>query len=359
MAAAPPLPKSFEEAARLRLEVETELERVCLSPYFHSSQRSCQFLRYVVQVTLDGRLDSLKERSIGIDLLGRDTSYDPSSDATVRVRANEVRKRLASFYGSVPAGPIRIVLPTGNYVPHFVEASAAPAVTQSEAGTSPAASAAPQPPAIPPLNGLVLMRPTLFALLICVLLLRHQLGSREGYLRFWDHILVGRSVILLSVAPQDRDRLVPGLDPLVWIAGRYGVDVALNTAPMTGAEPATFVTVRITTASPAAWQTENRLHWQMGANGLEILTDRHPVGQPTTGLALDMALLTILPKDPSTLYVQCTAPDALRVLFEELTTRELFPGEILEPLSDGKPVQLLVRLDATGHWTTQTWTVQP
>ena len=101
MAAAPPLPKSFEDAARHITAVEEELERVCNSAHFRTSRRSCEFLKYIVRVTLDGRVDSLKERSIGIDLFGRDTSYEPSSDATVRVRANEVR------LGEVRVGEVR------------------------------------------------------------------------------------------------------------------------------------------------------------------------------------------------------------------------------------------------------------
>lgn len=75
MAAVPPLPKSFEDAARRHLDVAEELERVCGSTYFRTSKRSCEFLQYIVQVALDGRTDSLKERSIGIDLFGRDSSY--------------------------------------------------------------------------------------------------------------------------------------------------------------------------------------------------------------------------------------------------------------------------------------------
>ena len=128
MAAVPPLPKSFEDAARRDQAVAEELERVCGSEHFRTSKRSCEFLRYIVRVTLDGRMDSLKERSIGIDLFGRDTSYEPSSDATVRVRANEVRKRLSSHYASRDAGSevrtLRIELPTGSYIPRFTPVAA-------------------------------------------------------------------------------------------------------------------------------------------------------------------------------------------------------------------------------------------
>ncbi len=375
MVTVPPLPRSFEEAAQRHAAVEAELERVCGSVHFRTSKRSCEFLRYVVRVTLDGRTDSLKERSIGIDLLGRDASYDPSSDATVRVRANEVRKRLVSYYGSAAAVGVRILLPTGSYVPQFSPAVAAPRINPldplAERSAAPADEAS-KKAAIPALSEIVLMRPALFALLICVLLLRHQLESRADYLRFWDHILAGRSAVLLTVAPESRDRLSSGLYPLVWIAGRYGVETSLN-APIAGSSPASFATVRISGASPAAWQGGNRLRWLLDSSGLnaanpsgaalaihrtDTLTDRLASGQPLTSPVAHAALLTILPEDPSTLYAQATDEEALRTLFEDLTTRGRFPAGLLERLASEKPLQLLITVDALGRRTTRAWAEQ-
>ena len=51
------------------------------------------FLRYLVERALDGRGDQLKERTIGVDVFGRDAAYDTGKDAIVRVSANGVRKR--------------------------------------------------------------------------------------------------------------------------------------------------------------------------------------------------------------------------------------------------------------------------
>jgi hypothetical protein len=78
--------------------IQLEMVAILESPFFRSSRRSCEFLRHVVETALKGRADSLKERAIGIEILGRDVSYDPGSDAAVRVRANDVRKRLGSYY---------------------------------------------------------------------------------------------------------------------------------------------------------------------------------------------------------------------------------------------------------------------
>jgi len=81
-------------AALTQERVREELNRVLASHEFRTSKRSQEFLRYVVEHTLTGHGDMLKERTIGIEVFGRPTSYDPSDDATVRVKAGEVRKRL-------------------------------------------------------------------------------------------------------------------------------------------------------------------------------------------------------------------------------------------------------------------------
>ena len=95
-------------------QVREELSRVLACHEFRASKRSQDFLRYVVENTLQGHGDMLKERTIGIEVFGRPTSYDPSDDATVRVKAGEVRKRLGLYYSDLGSrNPVRIELPSG------------------------------------------------------------------------------------------------------------------------------------------------------------------------------------------------------------------------------------------------------
>jgi hypothetical protein len=97
-----------------------ELNRVLASHEFRTSKRSQEFLRYVVENTLSGQAEILKERTIGIEVFGRSTNYEPSDDATVRVKAGEVRKRLGLYYAHQGVqDPIRIELPAGTYIPEF------------------------------------------------------------------------------------------------------------------------------------------------------------------------------------------------------------------------------------------------
>jgi len=107
---------------------------VLQSQEFRSSHRSQDFLRYVVERTLDGHGDSLKERTIGIDVFGRPAAYDPSDDATVRVKAGEVRKRLALYYANEgQRDDIKIDLPAGTYVPEFHRVEVSPSASEVKA----------------------------------------------------------------------------------------------------------------------------------------------------------------------------------------------------------------------------------
>jgi hypothetical protein len=374
MATAPSLPKSFEDAARRHTAVEEELERLCASSHFRTSKRSCEFLQYIVRVTLNGRMDSLKERSIGIDLFGRDTSYEPSSDATVRVRANEVRKRLTSYYASSGVvTEIRIDLPTGSYVPRFMPGAPLVVRTESVAAGVPVLEVPARETAwvVPPIKALTLMRPALFALLICTLLLRHQLEDREEYLKFWDRLLSGRSALLLTVAPQDRAMLASSLYPLVWVAGRYGVDAAMDGDSLTGAGQAALATVQVSYETPLAIASDGRLRWAFAgpsANSLSAspvrshtdaaaelptrLVDRSG-GNSQAGTAA--ALLTMLPEEPAIFHVQGTDAEAIRQLLQVLTSEKQFPVKLTDRLDARHPVQLLLFRDARGQWQSETF----
>jgi len=101
--------------------VREEMERILNSESFRSSPRCRQFLRFVVEHTLEGRQEQLKERVIGIEVFGRKPSYPTEGDSVVRVRATEVRKRLSQYYATFPrSGACRIEIPPGSYVPQFM-----------------------------------------------------------------------------------------------------------------------------------------------------------------------------------------------------------------------------------------------
>jgi len=97
------------------------VEAIVASRAFAGRKRTQDFLRLIVGHALHGETDNLRERMIGAELFGRPVSYDTGSDSVVRVRASEVRKKLAQFYTEPGAhhSPVRIELPSGSYVPRF------------------------------------------------------------------------------------------------------------------------------------------------------------------------------------------------------------------------------------------------
>lgn len=104
--------------------VRKEMEALLSSPHFASSKRYPAFLRYIVEKELAGQGDSLKERTVGVEVFHRQPNYDTNIDTVVRFTAGEVRKRLEVFYHeNEDDHPVQISLQTGSYIPRFLRVS--------------------------------------------------------------------------------------------------------------------------------------------------------------------------------------------------------------------------------------------
>jgi len=127
--------------------VRSHVEKVLSSKAFAGTKRSQDFLRLIIEHTLAGRPDNLRERMIGAEMFGRPVDYDTANDAVVRVKANEVRRRLAQYYAeeSTEHDGVSIDLPPGTYVPVF-HWEPAPREATTEA---PLPQAAKQPSRVP------------------------------------------------------------------------------------------------------------------------------------------------------------------------------------------------------------------
>ncbi len=126
-------------------EVRTALERVLASSPFANSNRSQRFLRYVVESSLNNHDEFLKEFAIAVDVFGRNVSYDPSVDATVRVEAGRLRSRLRDYYSDEGRNdPIVIEIPKGGYRATFTERIAGPGIAVPQ--VAPSASSADDTP---------------------------------------------------------------------------------------------------------------------------------------------------------------------------------------------------------------------
>jgi hypothetical protein len=103
-----------------RVAILAQLDRILANPLFKNSRRYPTMLRYLVERTLEGSGGELKERTLGIEVFGRDLQYDTNLDPVVRTTAAEIRKRLAQYYQD-PSHELelRIDLPLGSYSARF------------------------------------------------------------------------------------------------------------------------------------------------------------------------------------------------------------------------------------------------
>ena len=126
-------------------DARRQLQRLTSSAVFTSSGRLRRFLEFVVERTLAGEGERLKEYVIGIEVFERNADYDPRLDSIVRVEAARLRSKLAEYYaGEGRADPIVLSLPKGGYAPVISLVEPTPA-----APTPVAAAVAPMPEGAP------------------------------------------------------------------------------------------------------------------------------------------------------------------------------------------------------------------
>ncbi len=109
-------------------EIRAALDRVLGSHIFRAAHGQRRFLKFVVEETLAGHGQSLKEFTVGVGAFERGESFDPRLDPIVRTEARKLRARLAKYYAEEgPSDPVRIELPKGSYQPVFLNWVPSPA----------------------------------------------------------------------------------------------------------------------------------------------------------------------------------------------------------------------------------------
>ena len=123
-------------------DVRRQLDRLLASAVFANAGRMSRFLKFVVEQTLAGEGERLKEYVIGVEVFDRDASYDPRLDSIVRVEAARLRSKLAEYYAGEGRGDAVVLsLPKGGYAP-IVTREDRPAAANGTPATNGAASAA-------------------------------------------------------------------------------------------------------------------------------------------------------------------------------------------------------------------------
>ena len=190
----PPAGASFPETEAERTAIREELERILAHPLFANSRRYPKLLRYVVQKTLDEPSEALKERTLGVQVFGREPDYDTNLDHVVRTTAGEVRKRLQQYYlEEGQHDPVIVELPSGSYVPTF-----RPAPARALPADLPAARKTSR------VSWLVAAGAVLALCVVALFLQRAWPASRTASDRFWAPVLASPNRAVLCIGSAQR-----------------------------------------------------------------------------------------------------------------------------------------------------------
>lgn len=108
--------------------VAEQLDRILASKAFRQADRLKRFLTFIVEETLAGRGERLKEFVVGVEVFGKPESFDPRNDPIVRVQARRLRAQLARYYREESSdAEVFIELPKGGYAPVFKRLKVSPA----------------------------------------------------------------------------------------------------------------------------------------------------------------------------------------------------------------------------------------
>jgi TolB-like protein len=100
--------------------VHEQVKKIFLCPAFTVSDILRRFLSYIVNETIQGRSNTIKEYTIAVNVLNKPVSFKPQHDAIVRIHAGRLRRALNYYYKDQGAGDqIEITVPKGTYVPVF------------------------------------------------------------------------------------------------------------------------------------------------------------------------------------------------------------------------------------------------
>jgi len=189
-----------------RRAIEAQLERLLANSHFSNSRRFPAFLRFIVSATINGQADLLKERTLGIEVFGKDADYDTAADPIVRVTAGEIRKRIAQYYQELGhQDELKLSLPPGSYVPqfHFPPALQAESRDVATPLASLAAAQTQSSPKKPKRFQWIFAAVILIALLgIAGAFLVWRQSQRSAFAEFWDPILSSSQPVLFCVADQ-------------------------------------------------------------------------------------------------------------------------------------------------------------
>jgi hypothetical protein len=95
---------------------QTQIQRILHSKVFRTSEVQRNLLGYLAEKSLAGGAHTLKEYTVGLDVLGKPPTYDPRQESVVRMHIARLRQKLAEYYRTEGTQDSIIVdLPKGGF----------------------------------------------------------------------------------------------------------------------------------------------------------------------------------------------------------------------------------------------------
>jgi hypothetical protein len=338
---------------RYASELREALEDICRSPAFRTSPKSCAFLRHIVDNTLRGEIEALKERLIGMSLLGRDASYDTGADAGVRVRANDVRKRLMA--SSEVAGTdqaFSIELPAGSYVPRFFRHVSMTLETECLPELPVPFLVPDEPP--PRLSLQRLCAPTVVALFLCIMCIRWEMSEEHPFSSFWQDVFQNHHAVLYLPPSKSQDgqdlialRELKAALPLFNLAGQFHNQLTVVSTLALAASPGDVFLLLGKTPISGPMQSvspsENTTLAIEDTPGGRKIVDR-TASDPRLPISGRSALLTIVNGPRRSIRIEGTDDAAIATVVEMLCDRATFPEGLADTLGKGTVTQIVFPL---------------
>ncbi|SFS10999.1 Transcriptional regulatory protein, C terminal [Granulicella pectinivorans] len=100
-----------QETPEVADALEAHVQRLLQSPHFARADTQRKLLAYLYE----HRHETVSEYALATDGLGRNSNFDSTTDASVRVHISRLRRKLKDYYLQEPGEPELLVIPTGTH----------------------------------------------------------------------------------------------------------------------------------------------------------------------------------------------------------------------------------------------------
>lgn len=183
------LASPVRESPEMSKVIEAHVQRVLQSSHFARAETQRKLLQYL----WEHRNENVSEYALATEALGRSASFDPTTDASVRVHISRLRRKLKDYYQLELGTPELLVIPTGTHQLMVLDLSQQPALPEAEEPTL--SEAPPRSYTVPILSGIVAILLVAVAWLGWKYVHFSSIPERPRPNAFWSAFLEGKAPI--------------------------------------------------------------------------------------------------------------------------------------------------------------------